>query len=138
MGAMRPWGRCGRSLRVRERVPDVDRKLRILLKALNLSRGSASRQLGIDPSLLGRWLNGGVHPSAQNLALLTTLAKRGFPEFNALLWEGELRAFVRALGLAEIGQGEEASSSSPDTGGEPLPRSLEASRREIAREGDAY
>ena len=53
--------------------PHFHEKLDLILKALSMSRGRLAAELGVDKSLVGRWVSGVVHPSALNLENLTRL-----------------------------------------------------------------
>jgi len=74
-------------------------KFTLALKALSLSRGRLSADLGVDKSVVGRWATGAVTPSGHNLARLTALIAERVPGFTLLDWErspGELVAFLGA------------------------------------------
>ena len=46
-------------------------KLSFALKALSLSRGALAAELGVNKSMVGRWVSGAAKPSAHNLARLS-------------------------------------------------------------------
>lgn len=48
-------------------------KLGLVLKSLSMSRGRLASELGVDKSLVGRWVSGTVTPSSHNLKNLTRL-----------------------------------------------------------------
>ena len=72
-------------------------KLAMVLKALTLSNGRFAADLGVDKSVVGRWLSGAVKPSMHNLARLTAQVAAKSPGFSMLDWDldlGELQALV--------------------------------------------
>lgn len=72
-------------------------RLSLALDALNLSRGQLAAAVGVDKSLVSRWLSGEVVPTAYNRARISDSLSRIKPGFNATLWQcpqDELRAFL--------------------------------------------
>jgi hypothetical protein len=72
-------------------------KLAMVLKALTLSNGRFAADLGVDKSVVGRWLSGAVKPSMHNLARLTAQIAAKSPGFSMLDWDldlAELQALV--------------------------------------------
>lgn len=72
-------------------------KLAMVLKALTLSNGRFAADLGVDKSVVGRWLSGAVRPSMHNLARLTGEIAAKSPGFSMLDWDldlPDLRALV--------------------------------------------
>ena len=59
-------------------------RLELILKALSLTRGRLAAELGVDKSLVGRWVSGAVKPSALNLERLTAFVARRQPGFTLL------------------------------------------------------
>jgi transcriptional regulator with XRE-family HTH domain len=73
-------------------------KLTFVLKALSLSRGALAAELAVDKSLVGRWVNGTVRPSAHNLARLSDLVAARHPGFTALDWERPIDSLAVLIG----------------------------------------
>jgi hypothetical protein len=73
-------------------------KLTFVLKALSLSRGGLAAELAVDKSLVGRWVNGTVRPSAHNLARLSDLVAARHPGFTALDWERPIDSLAVLIG----------------------------------------
>lgn len=73
-------------------------KLGLVLKVFSMSRGRLAADLGIDKSVVGRWVTGAVKPSAHNLSLITALVARRLPGFTSLDWERSLPALATLLG----------------------------------------
>lgn len=65
-------------------------KLGMVLKALTLSNGRFAVDLGVDKSVVGRWLSGAVKPSMHNLARLTAQIAAKAPGFSMLDWDLDL------------------------------------------------
>ena len=74
------------------------KKLELVLKALSTSRGRLAADLGVDKSIVGRWVSGAVQPSAHNLSLLTALVATRVPGFTALDWDRDLESLAGLLG----------------------------------------
>jgi transcriptional regulator with XRE-family HTH domain len=78
-------------------------KLALVLKALSISRGRLAADIGVDKSLVGRWCNGQVSPSAHNITRLTqALATRLphlAPPFSMIDWDIDLSALAERLGV---------------------------------------
>ena len=75
-------------------------KLRILLKALVLSRTGLASSLNVDKSLVGRWAAGTVIPSEHNLANLTRFVATRVDGFTMLDWDRSSAEFATALGVS--------------------------------------
>ncbi len=73
-------------------------KLTFVLKALSLSRGALAAELGVDKSLVGRWVNGTVRPSAHNLSRLSDLVGARHPGFTSLDWERPIDSLAVLIG----------------------------------------
>jgi len=107
-------------------------KLRILLKALVLSRTGLASSLNVDKSLVGRWAAGTVIPSEHNLANLTRFVASRIDGFTMLDWDRSAAGFAAALGVS-------AAVSHPAGGPGWLPPSiLEEARRGARQRGWAY
>ncbi|HZZ31744.1 MAG TPA: helix-turn-helix transcriptional regulator [Phenylobacterium sp.] len=73
-------------------------KLELVLKVLSMSRSRLAADLGVDKSVVGRWVSGAVQPSAHNLSLLSALIAQRIPGFNTLDWDRSLAAFAEFIG----------------------------------------
>ena len=69
------------------------KKLELVLKVLSMSRSRLAADLGVDKSVVGRWVSGAVQPSAHNLSLLSGLIAQHIPGFTTLDWDRGLPAF---------------------------------------------
>lgn len=77
-------------------------KLELALKACSISRGRLAAGLGVDKSVVSRWLSGANAPSDHNLAALTALIAARIPGFTMLDWEGDLAHVASRMGLARV------------------------------------
>ena len=75
-------------------------KLELALKACSISRGRLAAALGVDKSVVSRWLSGANLPSDHNLSALTALVAARAPDFTMLDWEGDLAQVAARMGLA--------------------------------------
>ncbi|MDO9336378.1 MAG: helix-turn-helix transcriptional regulator [Caulobacter sp.] len=73
-------------------------KLELALKVLSMSRSRMASELGVDKSVIGRWLGGQVRPSAHNLERLTAVVAERRSSFTMLDWDSDLAGFGVALG----------------------------------------
>jgi hypothetical protein len=90
-------------------------KLELVLKGLSMSRGRLAADLGVDKSVVGRWVSGAVQPSDHNLSLLTALVAARIPGFTALDWDLSLAALAALFG------GERNPAPAPLKFGDGLP-----------------
>lgn len=74
--------------------------LRLVLKALSMSRGRLASELGVDKSLVGRWASGAVTPSDHNLERLTRLIAGRREGFTLLDWERDPIELAEMFGVA--------------------------------------
>jgi transcriptional regulator with XRE-family HTH domain len=74
------------------------KKLELALKRLSMSRARLAADLGVDKSVVGRWVTGAVQPSAHNLSRLSGLLAERIPGFTALDWDRNLPGFAELLG----------------------------------------
>jgi transcriptional regulator with XRE-family HTH domain len=99
-----------------ESTPDrFAERLTLALKALNFSRGQLAAAVGVDKSLISRWLSGQVVPSNHNLARISDVLARTKPGFNTMAWErplDEFRSFLGVDGVRETERSEPESQSS--------------------------
>lgn len=110
-------------------------KLALALKALSLSRGRLAADLGVDKSVVGRWVTGAAEPSGHNLSRLTGLIAGRVPGFNALDWDRELPDFAARLGADPVAAG----VASPNSLLQALPLPLlDQIRATTALRGAAY
>lgn len=81
-------------------------KLALVLKALSISRGRLAADIGVDKSLVGRWCNGQVSPSAHNCTRLTqSLAARLpdlSPSFSMIDWDLDLGTLAERFGIKVV------------------------------------
>jgi TolB-like protein/transcriptional regulator with XRE-family HTH domain/cytochrome c-type biogenesis protein CcmH/NrfG len=75
-------------------------RLSLALKALNFSRAQLASAVGVNKSLVSRWLSGQVTPSSHNLARISEVLARLRPGFNMTLWERPRDEFEAFLGLS--------------------------------------
>lgn len=75
-------------------------RLELILKALSLTRGRLAAELGVDKSLVGRWVSGAVKPSALNLERLTQFVAKRQPGFTLLDWDRDIDALAEKFGVA--------------------------------------
>jgi transcriptional regulator with XRE-family HTH domain len=85
---------------------DFASKFRLVLRALNLSRGSVASGMGVDKSLVGRWASGIVSPSDHNLARLSSYIAAARPGFSMADWDREPADLAASLGVQLIDQNE--------------------------------
>jgi hypothetical protein len=74
------------------------KKLELTLKVLSMSRARLAADLGVDKSVVGRWVSGAVQPSAHNLSLLSALVADRIVGFTALDWDRSLASFAELIG----------------------------------------
>src|ERR1700761_6599821 len=74
------------------------KKLELVLKVLSMSRARLAADLGVDKSVVGRWVSGAVQPSAHNLSLLSALIAERIAGFTALDWDRSLASFAELIG----------------------------------------
>ncbi len=88
------------------------KKLELALKVLSMSRARMAQDLGVDKSVVGRWVTGAVEPSAHNRSLLSNLIAERVPGFTALDWDRSLEAFAELLGAdLDMLSGKKASNA---------------------------
>jgi serine/threonine-protein kinase len=85
-----------------EEVDDFPARLSLALNALNLSRGQLSALLGVNKSLVSRWLSGEMRPSGYNLARISAEIAKRKPGFNMNAWIAPLPEFEAALELSRF------------------------------------
>jgi len=117
-----------------EHIADLPAKLDLLLKAMSLSRVGLAQKLGVDKSLVGRWLAGKVHPSEHNLARFAEIAAESLPGFRLADLHGASDALARKFGIDPPQRSREFDLAP----GSPLAAFLEAAGPEIAFRSGAY
>jgi transcriptional regulator with XRE-family HTH domain len=110
-------------------------RLGLALKALNVSRVQLAALVGVDKSLVSRWLSSQVTPTAHNLTRISEALAKAKPGFNAYQWERPLAEFEGFVGLEPAA----ASTRMPPPAREGIAlRSLVSSAREVALAGEIY
>ena len=107
------------------------RKLAFALKALSISRGTLAAELGIDKSVVGRWVSGQVRPSSHNLSRLSAYIATRVDGFTTLDWERPISGLAPMLGASP----EAAGAGRADMVQLPL---VAESRSTTVRRGGAY
>ncbi|HZL01163.1 MAG TPA: helix-turn-helix transcriptional regulator [Caulobacteraceae bacterium] len=74
-------------------------KLAFVLKVLSVSRARLASELGVDKSVVARWMNGAVKPSADNLARLSALVASRSPGFTSLDWDRDIESIGAWFGV---------------------------------------
>jgi hypothetical protein len=74
-------------------------KLAFVLKVLSVSRGALAAEMGVDKSLVGRWVTGAVRPSAHNLSRLSDFVGGRIGGFAVLDWERPIENLAVFLGV---------------------------------------
>jgi transcriptional regulator with XRE-family HTH domain len=106
-------------------------KLAFALKALSISRGTLAAELGIDKSVVGRWVSGQVRPSSHNLSRLSAYIATRVDGFTTLDWERTIGGLAPMLGASP----EAAGTGRADMVQLPL---VTESRATTVRRGSAY
>jgi len=75
-------------------------KLTFVLKSLSLSRARLAAELGVNKSVVARWVSGATSPSENNLARLSALVARSAPGFTVLDWERDAAGLAELLGVS--------------------------------------
>lgn len=117
-----------------DHVTDFPSKLGLVLKAISVSRVACAQRLGVDKSLVGRWLSGAVHPTEHNLARITDLVTEATPGFRLADWYQERETFAARFGVTWPTAGLDALPELPT----PLAAFLETARPELSRRASAY
>jgi transcriptional regulator with XRE-family HTH domain len=77
----------------------LPRKLELILAKLNLSRARLAQRIGVDKSVVSRWVSGGSVPSDHNMARLSEIIGEIQPGFSGADWALDEPAFRARLGL---------------------------------------
>lgn len=126
-------GRVGICLLAMDRVGGFPEKLGLAMRIASLSRVALAQALGVDKSLIGRWLSGAVHPTEHNLARLAGLIATSHPDFTLADWFVDSPDFAARLGLPGLLPAESKTPNENVLGG-----FVERARAETARRGSSY
>jgi len=113
------------------------KKLDLVLKVLSMSRARLAADLGVDKSVVGRWVSGAVRPSAHNLSRLSGLIAQRVAGFTALDWDRSFEAFAEVLGADLAGPAAKRAPEAPLALALPLPL-LDQFLAATALRGKAY
>jgi hypothetical protein len=117
------------------RLQQFGAKLDLVMKLANVGRGRLAASVGVDKSVVSRWLNDLALPSGSNLTAVTALIRRERPEFSLLTWDLPPDEFARAVGAPATPPESDAPVEPP--GGLEL-GVLEVARLAVPREGWVY
>jgi transcriptional regulator with XRE-family HTH domain len=78
--------------------PPFAENLRLVLKLLSMSAAELASELAVDKSVVSRWLNGSVQPSAHNLSRLSALVAGRVVGFRSLDWERTPESLAEVFG----------------------------------------
>jgi transcriptional regulator with XRE-family HTH domain len=81
-------------------VADFAAKLALLGKRLNWSRAKLAQEVGVDKSLIARWLGGSSRPSDNSFMRLNAAVSQVLSDFTAADWDLPADRFAGRLGLA--------------------------------------
>jgi hypothetical protein len=113
---------------------DFSGRLRLALKVANLSPVALGAAVGVDKSVVSRWLSGRVRPTQHNLARVADCLANRLPGFTVLAFDGPEAEFARLLGGESTGTGAGVPSQNL-----PVPFGLlDTARVETARRGVEY
>lgn len=73
-------------------------KLALALERAQMSRAAVAREVGIDKSVVARWVAGQVHPTEHSLIALTEVLARRLPGFSLGHWRLPEAAFSARIG----------------------------------------
>lgn len=118
-----------------EHIAHLPAKLEMLLKAASVSRVALAQRLGVDKSLVGRWLSGAVHPTEHNLARLAELFAETQAGFRLADWYEEPERLAARYGLAAPDHREPAPAALRSG---PVAEFLASAEPELAFRGAAY
>ena len=112
-------------------------KLGLALKVTNISRGRLAASVGVDKSVVSRWLSDAVRPSGHNLTLVTNVIRQETQTaFSLLTWELDYPDFARAIGAPETVMPSQPAARESEGGAAGLPlQMLSVSRAAVPREG---
>lgn len=70
--------------------PGFVSRLAQFMATANLSRAALAREIGVNKTVISRWLSGANHPSSHNLMHLTRLARQTYPDLTMAHWTGAM------------------------------------------------
>ncbi|MDB5481168.1 MAG: hypothetical protein JWO83_2221 [Caulobacteraceae bacterium] len=114
---------------------DFPLRLELALKALSISRGRLAALLGVDKSVVSRWIKGVNGPTEHNLSNLTAIIAERRPGFTMLDWEIALPRLAEKLGVEA---GEETRRPPPGLADWLPARVLDEAMATAAARGDVY
>jgi hypothetical protein len=122
---------------------DFPLKLDLALKALSISAGGLASELGVDKSVVSRWLRGANRPTSHNLSRLTSVIAGRRAGFSMLDWDADPPRFSARLGVSEArpangGAIRAPAAHSPELGDCIPARVVEEARLNTAMRGSAY
>jgi transcriptional regulator with XRE-family HTH domain len=83
-------------------IEDFAAKLALVAKRLNVSAGKLAQQVGVDKSVVARWLNGDSRPTAHSLMQLTAIVAQTVDGLTAADWDLPREQFRQRLGIAPV------------------------------------
>jgi transcriptional regulator with XRE-family HTH domain len=111
---------------------DFAGRLRLALKQANVSPAALGAAVGVDKSVVSRWIAGRVRPTQHNLARIAGVLAQSLPGFTVLAFEASAAEFRALLQPVEAGLAVAGQSL-------PIPfGALDAARRETGRRGVEY
>jgi transcriptional regulator with XRE-family HTH domain len=116
-------------------------RLDLALKALNLSRAGLASSVGVDKSVVSRWLSGQAVPTGHNLARIGEFLASVRPGFSSIAWERPRAEFESLLRIAPPpvdGAGPAPAAGTAKSLLAYPPALMEAASREAALRGAAY
>lgn len=116
-------------------------RLALALKVVNMSPAALGAAVGVDKSVVSRWLSGKVSPSGNNRVRIASEIARLRPGFSALAFEAPRDLFLAALDMAGARMPLSAALPAPAAGGEGLVLPFDAiddARKETERRGVEY
>lgn len=80
-------------------IEDFAAKLKLAMDRANLSRAALAQALGMDKSVVARWLLGSGRPADHSLSILSALIERHCKGFSRTDWDRPMAGFAAGLGL---------------------------------------
>ncbi|WP_235019341.1 helix-turn-helix domain-containing protein [Tabrizicola flagellatus] len=112
---------------------DFAGRLNLAMKQANVSPAALASAVGVDKSVVSRWISGRVRPTQHNLSRISAVLAQGLPGFTVLAFEAPAAAF-RAL----VMHGARGALAGSDHS-LPIPNAiLDAARQETALRGAQY
>jgi transcriptional regulator with XRE-family HTH domain len=111
---------------------DFASRLRLALKQANISPTALGAAVGVDKSVVSRWVSGRVRPTQHNLARIAEVLGQRLPGFTVLAFEAPAAVFRALLQPA-------VPEAMADGQSLPIPFGLlDSARRETGRRGVEY